>query len=143
MQGHVSQMSRDERPETDPIDFNLLAAMDSRGLGSQPFLPCTQNTQVSIHPMISQLVVGQSAVVQQDTGLLRRLGWHTCSQLSSTHSKTVVTKDMTAHAIQTLSGWHSRASVFLGGSESPRWCRATARIGGEPCQRLWRKQRTS
>ena len=48
VQGHASQMSREERPETAPIDFNLLAAMDSRGLGSQPFpRPCTQDAQVS------------------------------------------------------------------------------------------------
>lgn len=60
VQGHASQMSRDERPETDPIDFNLLAAMDSRGLGSQPFLPCTQNTQVGIYPVTLRLVVRQS-----------------------------------------------------------------------------------
>ena len=52
MQSQASQMSRDERPETDPIDFSLLAAMDSRGLGSQPFpVPCTQGTQASIAPV--------------------------------------------------------------------------------------------
>ena len=44
-------MSRDERPETDPIDFNLLAAMDSRGLASQPFPAFgTNNTQVKPGP---------------------------------------------------------------------------------------------
>ena len=66
MQGHASQMSRDERPETDPIDFNLLAAMDSRGLGSQPFpAPCAQNTQVGL-PV--------------DTIILSSVTLHLCSQ---------------------------------------------------------------
>lgn len=41
MQGQASQVSREERPETDPVDFSLLAGMDSRGLGSQ-HLPGTQ-----------------------------------------------------------------------------------------------------
>ena len=41
VQGQGSQVSREERPETDPVDFSLLAGMDSRGLGSQ-HLPGTQ-----------------------------------------------------------------------------------------------------
>ena len=47
MQEQPSQASRGDRPETDPIDFSLLAAIDSRGLGSQPFPGTgTQNTTV-------------------------------------------------------------------------------------------------
>ena len=43
VQGQGSQVSREERPETDPVDFSLLAGMDSRGLGSQ-HLPGAQVT---------------------------------------------------------------------------------------------------
>ena len=47
-QGQGSQVSREERPETDPVDFSLLAGMDSRGLGSQ-HLPGTQVTACLPH----------------------------------------------------------------------------------------------
>lgn len=48
VQGQGSQLSREERPETDPVDFSLLAGMDSRGLGSQ-HLPGTQVTACFAH----------------------------------------------------------------------------------------------
>ena len=62
MQGQASQVSREERPETDPVDFSLLAGMDSRGLGSQ-HLPGTQVTASLphvLHDVLTQCMYSRS-----------------------------------------------------------------------------------
>ena len=57
VQGQGSQVSREERPETDPVDFSLLAGMDSWGLGSQ-HLPGTQVPACLPHVLHDELTQG-------------------------------------------------------------------------------------
>ena len=61
MQGQGSRFSHEERPETDPVDFSLLAGMDSRGLGSQ-HLPGTQVSACAphLHHVVTQSVDNSS-----------------------------------------------------------------------------------